>query len=537
MARSRILLISIFSVLSAALPATSEEAVRPVDTQAPAATSAITAETRPIEQPIGGALRAKIGQPASAGDEQAQKESAAIAAFYAARAYAPLWFEGESATAKAEDLVKALRNADAYGLEAADFAIPNLASARDPDAVAAAEMTLTKSALLYARHARGGRIMKPSEQLNSNLDRKPQLLEPAEVLKGLAEASEPGAYLVTTQPKHAQFEKLRQAYLKERGAKDGIILEPTKPLNASAKRLRANMEMWRWMYDDMGEFYVFNNIPEFMQRVYKNGQVIRSEKIVAGLIDKQSSVFSRPLKHVVLRPKWRVPDSIAVHEAWPSLLKGGGVMRQYGLQIETKDGKPLDWRKIDWSKDDIRNYNVTQAPGPKSVLGVVKFSFPSQHTIFMHDTPDKWMFKPAQRALSHGCLRVWKPVDLAELILDYDKGWDKKKVAELIRSGPLNNEVEMEKRIMINLVYFTAWVEDDGRLRAFPDIYGHERRVAQALDKQWERIAKGRNHLSPPEPNFNPRAVAATPPQAQAKRKQAQSTGDLIGDMFGGLSF
>ncbi len=533
MARSRLFLISIFSVLATALPAAGEDA------KAPATTSAVTAETKPPETPVGGALRARIGQPALAGDEQAQKEAQAIEAFYAARNYAALWFDGQTATAKAEDLVKALRNADAYGLEAADFAIPNLAAGREASDAAAAEMTLTRSALLYARYARGGRIMKPAEQLNSNLDRKPQLLEPAEVLKGLAEATEPGAYLATLHPKHAQFEKLRQAYLKERGAVGGVIADAAKPLNASAKRLRANMEMWRWMYDDMGEFYVFNNIPEFMQRVYKNGEVIRSEKIVAGLIDKQSSVFSRPLKHVVLRPKWRVPDSIAVHEAWPSLLKGGGVMRQYGLEIETKDGRPVDWRRIDWSKDDIRKYNIMQSPGPKSVLGVVKFSFPSQHTIFMHDTPDKWMFKPAQRALSHGCLRVWKPVDLAELILEFDKGWDKKKVGELIRSGPLNNEVEIEKRVMINLVYFTAWIEDDGRVRAFADIYGHERRVAQALDKQWDKISKGRNHLAPPEPNFNPRAVAASPAgqAAQGKRKQAQSTGDLIGDIFGGLSF
>ena len=191
MSRSRILLISIFSVLSAALPAASEEAVRAADTQAPAAASAITAETRPIEQPIGGALRAKIGQPASAGDEQAQKESEAIAAFYAARAYAPLWFDGESATAKAQDLVKALRNADAYGLEAADFAIPNLSSSRDAEAIAAAETTLTKSALLYARYARGGRIMKPSEQLNSNLDRKPQLLDARRYSQGIGGGRKP----------------------------------------------------------------------------------------------------------------------------------------------------------------------------------------------------------------------------------------------------------------------------------------------------------------------------------------------------------
>jgi len=278
-----------------------------------------------------------------------------------------------------------------------------------------------------------------------------------------------------------------------------------------------------------------NNIPEFMQYVYKDGNVIRKERIVAGMLDKQSSIFTRNLKYVVLRPKWRVPESIMVHELWPSLLKGGGLMRQYGLQLETKDGKVLDWRQIDWTKDDIRNYYVMQPPGGKSVLGVVKFSFPSQHTIFMHDTPDKWMFRQAQRTLSHGCLRVKNPVELAEIILDYDKGWDKAKVAQLMRSGPLNNEVAMEKRVPIHLTYFTAWVEDDGKVRAFPDIYGHERRITQALDGQWDKINKGRNHLAPPQPNFNPKAVASSSP-AQQKRREPRSTGDLISDMFG-LSF
>jgi murein L,D-transpeptidase YcbB/YkuD len=168
----------------------------------------------------------------------------------------------------------------------------------------------------------------------------------------------------------------------------------------------------------------------------------------------------------------------------------------------------------------------------------VKFSFPSQHTIFMHDTPDKWMFHNAQRTLSHGCLRVWKPTELAEIALAYDKGWDKAKVAELMRSGPLNNEVEMEKRIPIHLTYFTAWVEDGGKVRAFPDIYGHERRIIQALDGQWDKIAKGRDHLAPPQPNFNPKAVAASSPLGDAQKKRRQeTTGDIVSDMFGGLGF
>jgi murein L,D-transpeptidase YcbB/YkuD len=178
--------------------------------------------------------------------------------------------------------------------------------------------------------------------------------------------------------------------------------------------------MWRWMWLDMGDFYVLNNIPEFMQYVYEDGKIIRSAKIVAGQLDKKSTIFSRPLKYVVLRPMWRVPESIMVNELWPSLIRGGGLMRQYGLQLETKDGRRVDWRKYNWATTDIRDFIVVQPPGPTSVLGHVKFSFPSQHTIFMHDTPDKWMFRPAQRTLSHGCLRVQNPMQLAEMILKED---------------------------------------------------------------------------------------------------------------------
>ena len=527
-------------------PAPAAEAVKPESTPAPTPPAAAApvdaaAPAAPAASEIQTALKAKLPGMPSQGDEQTGKELAALTEFYAARAFAPLWVDGAGATAKARELAAAFKDANAYGLEARDFPLPNLDAADDAEKRANLEIALSRTALLYARHARGGRIMKPSEMLNSNLDRKPQLLEPKALIEGLAASGTPGAYLAGTHPKHLQFEKLRQAFLEAGGAKAGSdTAGGQKVLSTQAKRLRANMEMWRWMYDDMGALYVLNNIPEFMQYVYKNGEVIRKEKIVAGMLDKQSSIFSRPLKHVVLRPKWRVPESIMVHELWPSLLRGGGYMRQYGLQVETKDGKVLDWRKIDWSKDDIRNYHVTQPPGARSVLGNVKFSFPSQHTIFMHDTPDKWMFRPAQRTLSHGCLRVQKPMDLAEIVLQYDKGWDKAKVAELSRSGPLNNEVEMEKRIMINLVYFTMWVEDGGKLRSFPDIYGHERRVIQALDGQWDKIAKGRDHLAKPQPNFNPKAVAASSAgvAAQSKRRAAkQTTGDLLSDVFGGLSF
>ncbi|MEQ1653311.1 MAG: L,D-transpeptidase family protein [Hyphomicrobium sp.] len=511
-----------------------EDAAAPLTTGA-ISTVAAPVDTAPAPSAVVNELRSKLARLPTGLAEKEHADQTALAAFYATREGAGLWTTDTGLTHKARALIAEIMNAYAYGLDAKDFRLPPVpdsdTATLTTDAAADAELQLSLAALKYARFARGGRISDPAAQLNTNLDRRPQWIEPKIILDQLAASNEPDAVLRGLHPKHPQFEKLRELYV-------NALPKAGTAMSASTKRLRANMEMWRWMNPDMGSLHVLNNIPEFMQRVYKDGEIIRSEKIVAGMLDKQSSIFSRPLKYVVLRPTWRVPESIKVKELWPSLLRGGGYMRQYGLVLQTKDGKTLDWRKIDWVKSDIRQYDVIQPPGPRSVLGHVKFSFPSQHTIFMHDTPDKWMFRSSQRTLSHGCLRVQKPMDLAEIILQDDKDWDKAKVAELNRSGPLNNEVAIEKRIPIHLTYFTVWVGDDGRMKIFADIYGHEKRVTQALDGQWDKINKGRDHLAPVEPNFNPAAVAARAPasvnRALPRSAQKDATlGDIIGGAFG----
>jgi murein L,D-transpeptidase YcbB/YkuD len=477
----------------------------------------------PAEGPLQAAVREVIGTVADGASDEEKSERQALAEFYAGRGHEPLWVEARGLSARGVSVIAELRNAGAWGLEARDFPVPDLSPAKDgsrdlpPAALAAPERDISLAVLKYARFARGGRIMSPAESLNSNLDRKPQLLTPADVLAGLAAAPDAGAYLAGTNPKHPQFERLRQKYLA--APKGGAL----------AKRLLANMEMWRWMYDDLGETYVLANIPEFMLYVVKGANVVWSERIVVGEIGKQTSIFSRRLKHIVFRPKWRVPESIKVLELWPSLKRGGGLMRQYGLELETKDGRSLDWRAIDWTKADIRDYEVVQPPGRKSVLGVVKFSFPSQHTIYMHDTPDRWMFNAAQRTLSHGCLRVRNSVRLAELLLEEDKGWDAAKIDELIKSGPLNNEVAIDGRIPVHLVYFTAWVDDAGRLASYRDVYGHERRVTLALAGRWNEIDKGRDHLAPVEPGA---ALVASPALRPSTRGRV--FGDQLSEIVGG---
>ena len=581
-------------------PSASEPAQPASDAASSAAPAVAPAAPVITTSDAGTAMSRAIAALAPEASDEDRNERAAVFAFYAARANEPLFVAPNGLTPAAVLAVAEFANADAWGLEPRDFVMPQVAPAKDgvppltADARAAAELKFALTLQLYARYARGGRIIHPAGQLNSNLDRRPQFAKPAEVIANFAAAPDAAAYLRGLHPQHAQFEKLRQRYLvakgnartvaklpkgadiapganddqvpllrqrlgltpgpaeertydeplkasvvffqKDRGLprSDGVVDEATraalnKPEPADARRLLANMEEWRWMPANLGDLYLIANVPEFMINLYKDGEIIFTERIVAGEIGKQTTIYSRPLRHIVLRPKWRVPESIKVKELWPSLRRGGGLMNEYGLQLETKDGKDLNWRSMDWSKEDIRNYEVTQPPGRKSVLGNVKFSFPSPHTIFMHDTPDKYMFNASQRTLSHGCLRLRNPMKLVEILLREDKGWDRAKIDELSASGPLNNEVPMEKRIMMHLTYFTAWVGDDGKLKLFSDVYGHEKRIAQAVEGKWSQIAKGRDHLAPPTPDFS------KPSQTARTKASDKSTGDVIGAALGGL--
>jgi len=362
-----------------------------------------------VEDPIAAALRRKLAALPIEGTAQEIKERAVLSDFYEARDAVPLWVTSAGLTAKAAAIVGEIKKAGEWGLDADDFALPKLANDDgatanlDAGAVVDAEVALSLAILKYARYARGGRIIDPTILLNSNLDRKPQLLEPEAVINGIASAEAPDAYLRSLHPKHPQFEKLRQAYLATRN-------------RSLAKKLRANMEEWRWMPDNLGDLYILANVPEYIVHLVKHGETIHSERIVVGEVGKQTTIFTRNLKTIVFKPLWRVPQSIKVRELLPNLRRGGSMFRQYDLHLETKDGQPLDYRSIDWRTADIRDYEVVQPPGPKNVMGVVKFTFPSQHTIFMHDTVDKWMFARRTRTLSHGCLRLRNPMRMVERV-------------------------------------------------------------------------------------------------------------------------
>lgn len=306
-----------------------------------------------------------------------------------------------------------------------------------------------------------------------------------------------------------------------------------QPVKGRADQLLVNMQAWRLMPEDLGSIYVWVNVPEYQIRIVKDGEVIFTERITAGLINKQTPIFSDEMERVTFKSRWRVPDSIKVREIWPSLLRGGGLMRQHKLEMRRAETDQLaDWRKIDWSKADMNDYVVWQPPGTWNQLGIVKFSFPSKHRVFMHDTPDKYMFNWTRRANSHGCMRIRNPLNMATVVLNADKGWDRTKIDDLVKHGPDHNIIELDNKIPVHITYFTARAGKDGKIETWGDIYGHERRISQALVGEWDKIAKGVDHLAPLDQTAVPRVAAVRKQQVKPETDSVQS---LVNAVLGGL--
>jgi L,D-transpeptidase YcbB len=268
-----------------------------------------------------------------------------------------------------------------------------------------------------------------------------------------------------------------------------------RPVGGQARidAILVNMERWRWLPHDLGPFYVTVNIPEFLLRVVQDGTPIHTTRVVTGKPDKQTPIISEEMEEIVFNPYWNVPNSIKMEEIAPYFGQGGGgffgggydtsILQRHGLLIRYA-GRDIDPNTIDWSRNDIRNFDLVQPPGPDNVLGRVKFLFPNKHDVYMHDTTQKNLFAQTVRAESHGCMRVQYPEKLAEIILDHDKGWSSARVESTFDAGA-DFHVALDRKIPVYITYFTVKVNDDGSLSTFNDIYGHDARMIAALNGKY----------------------------------------------------
>jgi murein L,D-transpeptidase YcbB/YkuD len=303
-------------------------------------------------------------------------------------------------------------------------------------------------------------------------------------------------------------------------------------------RILANMERWRWMPDELGDFYVWDSIPEQLTRVFDRGRMVLMERIVVGKPNTPTPTFSANMQFIVFNPEWGVPDGIKVNEIAPKLKRAGGggdffffgggggggsaevLQRLGGLRV-TYNGHEIDPDTVDWSSVDIRRYQFIQAAGAKNVLGVVKFRFPNKHDVYMHDTPDRHLFNNGTRAFSHGCMRTQNPMHLAEVLLAHDKGYSPAQVHQLVETGE-TNEIKLSTVIPVHVAYFTAEADDKGQVHYFPDIYGLDSRVASALKGQpvhfsGDPVVSADNGDRPRTERFGPYQERVDPYQQQPR--------------------
>jgi L,D-transpeptidase YcbB len=251
---------------------------------------------------------------------------------------------------------------------------------------------------------------------------------------------------------------------------NGIISSDVlKEMNVSVteriKQLLINMNRMRWMPQEPDGPLLVVNIPEFILHVYNGKNEVFNMPVVVGKDGHNTTVFSDKLTTIVFSPYWNVPESIVKKEVIPAMDKDKDYLDKNDMEITgQRDGLPV----------------VRQKPGDKNSLGKVKFLFPNSFNIYFHDTPAKGLFDNKVRAFSHGCIRLSEPEKLADYLLKDDPEWTPEKINEAMNSG---NEkfVEVKNPVPVFITYYTAWVNEDGKLNFRDDIYGHDKEIADKM--------------------------------------------------------
>ena len=250
----------------------------------------------------------------------------------------------------------------------------------------------------------------------------------------------------------------------------------------------------RWINRNLGQRYIRINIADFTLDVVENNKKKLSTKVVVGKQFWHTPVFSDKMTSIVLNPAWNVPHSIAVEETIPKIKKDPEYLSNQHMKILKgwgEDEEEIDPDSIDWHSLDARdfNYRIRQEPGPLNPLGSIKFVFPNEFGVYLHDTPSKRLFAKSVRSFSHGCIRLEKPLDLAEYLLKGTPDWTREKILAEIKKGK-EQIIRLPEPVNIHILYLTAWVDEDGLLNFRDDIYGRDAQLDKSLRENPPRVLR-----------------------------------------------
>ena len=260
------------------------------------------------------------------------------------------------------------------------------------------------------------------------------------------------------------------------------------PLSARVRQMQLTLERWRWLPIGLHAAPIVANIPEFRLRAYdENFKVALTMNVVVGkAYDHNTPVFEDSMQYVIFRPYWNVPYSIAKAEYLPKVARDPDYLSKKGFEVVNSRQEVVASGPV--SADVLQQLRagklfVRQAPGPKNSLGLVKFIFPNDYSVYMHDTPAQEFFSKTRRDFSHGCIRLEKPADLAVWVLRDNPGWNAERVRAAMMGSSNNQQVNLAHPIPVLIVYATVIVNEDGTVHFYDDIYGHDAALEKVLQK------------------------------------------------------
>ncbi len=271
---------------------------------------------------------------------------------------------------------------------------------------------------------------------------------------------------------------------------DGAVGEETAaalnvPAAVRLTQILANLERWRWITQDLGEKYILINVADFRVGVFEGVREVLSMKAIVGRTYRRTPEFSGKMAYIEINPTWTVPPKLVREDILPKVRKNPGYLKEKGIRVFQgwSEGAPeIDATTVDWSRvgAEALSFKFRQDPGPLNSLGRIKFMFPNKFDVYLHDTPERGLFARAVRDLSSGCIRIEKPLELAEYVLRDDPDWNREKILAA-EADTTTKVIRLRNPISVHLLYWTAWLADDGRVQFRGDIYLRDEALYAAL--------------------------------------------------------
>lgn len=268
---------------------------------------------------------------------------------------------------------------------------------------------------------------------------------------------------------------------------DGIVGAQTASLmnitrEDKINQVLANLERLRWVEQNKPDRYIMVNVPSATLWAVENEKIVMEMPVVVGRPDRPTNIFSTQVTGIRYNPTWTIPPTIKRDDYLPKLRQNPYYLSDRGIELK-ENGQTIDPGQIDWNSktwSEVNAMRMVQGSGATNPLGKVRFLMDNPFNIYLHDTTSKDLFAKSERALSSGCVRLQKPIELADFVLEKNKGWSAEKRDEILKAGKLK-EVFAQESMPVYILYQTVWLGNKGQIVYGADLYGHDKQLVKAL--------------------------------------------------------